>query len=142
MRGGAVFAVLALFAPMPAAAQAAADVPSRLELADSALARGKVLYGGDGNCAYCHGAAGAGTARGSDLTDGVWRHGDGGYLSIVEQIVHGVGHPTGGPVAPMPKRGMGNLTYPQVRAVAAYVWSLSHRVPPDTVAPAPPRRRR
>lgn len=142
MRSGAVVAVLALFAPMPAAAQAAADVPSRLELADSSLARGKKLYDAEGNCAGCHGAAGVGTSRGSDLTDDVWRHGDGGYLSIVEQIVHGVGHPTGGPVTPMPKRGMGNLTYPEVRAVAAYVWSLSHAVPRDTVAPAPPRRRR
>lgn len=142
MRSGVVFGVLALIAPMTVAAQASTDVPSRLELADSSLARGKQLYDGEGNCAYCHGAAGVGTTRGSDLTDDVWRHGDGGYLSIVEQIVHGVGHPTGGPVMPMPKRGMGNLTYPEVRAVAAYVWSLSHRVPKDTVPPAPTRRRR
>jgi mono/diheme cytochrome c family protein len=141
MRNGAVVAVLALVAPLPAAAQAATDVPSRQELADSSLARGRALYDGAGNCAYCHGTAGVGTSRGSDLTDDVWRHGDGGYLSIVEQIVHGVGHPTGGPVTPMPSRGMGPLTYPQVRAVAAYVWSLSHRVPRDTVAPAPRRRR-
>ena len=142
MRSDVVFAVLTLTAPMAAAAQASTDVPSRLELADSSLARGKQLYDGEGNCAYCHGAAGGGTTRGSDLTDEVWRHGDGGYLSIVEQIVHGVGHPTGGPVTPMPKRGMGNLTYPEVRAVVAYVWSLSHRVPKDTIPPAPTRRRR
>lgn len=141
MRSGVMIGVLALLAPAPAVAQAAADVPSRLELADSSLALGKRLYDGAGNCAFCHGAAGGGTSRGSDLTDNVWRHGDGGYLSIVEQIVHGVGHPTGGPVLPMPSRGMGSLTYPQVRAVAAYVWSLSHRVPRDTVAPAPRRRR-
>jgi mono/diheme cytochrome c family protein len=141
MRSGAVLAALALIAPMPAAAQAATDVPSRQELADSSLALGKRLYDGTGNCAWCHGAAGVGTSRGSDLTDDVWRHGDGGYLSIVEQVVHGVGHPTGGPVAPMPKRGMGNLTYPEVRAVAAYVWSLSHAVPRDTAVPAPRRRR-
>ena len=142
MRSGIVAGALALLAPAAVLAQATADVPSRAELADSSLAAGKRLYDGAGNCAYCHGAAGAGTTRGSDLTDGIWRHGDGGYLSIVEQVVHGVGHPTGGPVTPMPKRGMGNLTYPQVRAVAAYVWSLSHRVPQDTVPPAPSRRRR
>ena len=141
MRSGLLAGVLALIAPAPAMAQATADVPSRLELADSSLAKGKALYDGSGNCAYCHGTAGVGTSRGSDLTDDVWRHGDGGYLSIVEQIVHGVGHPTGGPVTPMPKRGMGNLSYPEVRAVAAYVWSLSHRVPRDTVTPAPRRRR-
>ena len=141
MRSGVMIGVLALLAPAPAAAQATADVPSRLELADSSLALGKRLYDGPGNCAFCHGAAGVGTSRGSDLTDSIWRHGDGGYLSIVEQIVHGVGHPTGGPVTPMPSRGMGPLTYPQVRAVAAYVWSLSHRVPRDTVVPAPRRRR-
>ena len=141
MRSGVMIGGLVLLAPAPVAAQAAADVPSRLEVADSSLALGKRLYEVAGNCAYCHGAAGVGTSRGSDLTDDVWRHGDGGYLSIVEQIVHGVGHPTGGPVLPMPSRGMGSLTYPQVRAVAAYVWSLSHRVPRDTVAPAPRRRR-
>ena len=141
MRSGVMIGGLVLLAPAPVAAQAAADVPSRLEVADSSLALGKRLYEGAGNCAYCHGAAGVGTSRGSDLTDDVWRHGDGGYLSIVEQIVHGVGHPTGGPVTPMPRRGMGPLTYTQMRAVAAYVWSLSHRVPRDSVTPAPRRRR-
>ena len=141
MRSAVMIGVLALLAPVPAVAQATADVPSRLELADSSLALGKRLYDGAGNCAFCHGAAGVGTSRGSDLTDDVWRHGDGGYLSIVEQIVHGVGHPTGGPVTPMPSRGMGTLTYTQMRAVAAYVWSLSHRVPRDSVTPAPRRRR-
>lgn len=134
--------LLLLAAPVAAAAQAPDDTPNAAELSDSSLAMGKALFHGAGNCSTCHGEAGRGSDRGANLTDGVWRHGNGGFLSIVERVVHGVDHPTGGPTTPMPRLTVGQLSYRQARSVAAYVWTLSHAIPASLrPSPSPSRPR-
>lgn len=88
---------------------------------------GRLIFAGPGLCFACHGPAGSGIERvGPDLTDTQWLHGDGGLESIARTVRDGVlqGSKTGGL---MPPRGGAGLSDEQVRAVAAYVWSLSRR---------------
>ena len=95
--------------------------PAMIALGDSVY-HGKV---GGGTCAVCHGPDAKGTTGlAPDLTDGTWLHGDGSYAFIVGLVEQGVPDPKQFP-APMPAKGGANLTPDQVRAVAAYVYSLS-----------------
>jgi mono/diheme cytochrome c family protein len=81
---------------------------------------------GGGTCAVCHGQDAKGTAGlAPDLTDAKWLNGDGSYGFIVGLVKTGVPNPKESP-APMPPMGGVTLTPEQVRAVAAYVYSLSH----------------
>ncbi|CAN5708857.1 hypothetical protein BH23GEM3_BH23GEM3_16130 [soil metagenome] len=77
-------------------------------------------------CVACHGAAGTGTQLGPSLNDQNWIHISGEYDEIVNITATGVARPREYP-APMPPRGGGNFTDEQVRSIAAYVFSLSHR---------------
>ena len=61
-----------------------------------------------------------------DLTDQQWINGDGSYDFIVNTITDGVPQPKQHP-APMPPKGGATLTDDQVKAVAAYEYSLSHK---------------
>ena len=87
------------------------------------IAQGKTLYQGAGICAACHGPDGTG-ASGPDLTDAEWLHSDGSYEAIVEQILAGVSADSSKSGIPMLPKGGSQLDDDQVRAVAAYVWSL------------------
>lgn len=60
----------------------------------------------------------------ADLTDKTWLHGDGSMAAIIATIEKGVPKPKQA-VAPMLPKGGVNLTSDQIRAVAAYVYSLS-----------------
>jgi mono/diheme cytochrome c family protein len=104
---------------------------------DSAIAWGRELFHGSANCAACHGEAGRGTDYGPNITGAMWLHGPGTYESIIEQVKHGVPASRSYTGEPMPQRGMVPMPEDAVRAVAAYVWSISH--PPQ---PPPPTRRR
>jgi mono/diheme cytochrome c family protein len=74
----------------------------------------------------CHGADAKGTpGLAPNLTDSKWLDSDGTYASIVATIQRGVPDPKDGP-SPMPPMGGANLTPAQVRAVAAYVYALTH----------------
>ena len=78
-------------------------------------------------CAACHGPAGAGMqGLGPNLTDQTWLNTDGSYDGIVQVINTGVAQPKEAQT-PMPAKG-GNtaLTDPQVRQLAAYIYSRSH----------------
>jgi len=88
---------------------------------------GQRLFGGAGLCSTCHGADARGL-RGlaGDLTDGEWKHLDGSYRAIVSTVEKGVSAERSGTGIPMPPRAGANLTDEQVRALAAYVWTLSH----------------
>jgi glucose/arabinose dehydrogenase/mono/diheme cytochrome c family protein len=83
---------------------------------------------GGATCVGCHGAAGTGTTLGPNLTHTQWLWGDGSYRSIVKTITAGVPEPKQYR-SPMPPMGGAQLTDDQVRAVAAYIWGLSHRAP-------------
>lgn len=79
---------------------------------------------GGGTCYVCHGQDGTGSAVGPNLTDGTWLNTDGTLEGITKTVQSGVPTPKEAP-APMPPMGGATLTPDQVRAVAAYVHSLS-----------------
>ena len=78
-------------------------------------------------CAACHGAGGAGTPSAPPLNDGQWLNISGAYPEIVTVINNGVPQPREHPGMMPPKGGRADLTEPQVRALAAYVFALSHQ---------------
>ena len=88
------------------------------------VAKGRELFAGTGLCVACHGFDAKG-AIGPDLTDTVWVHPDGSYLSLVARITRGVADSESVTGSIMPPRGGSSLTDEEIRAVAAYVWSLS-----------------
>ena len=90
------------------------------------VAEGQQVYAGAGICVACHGPDATGLI-GPDLTDAEWLIGDGEYQTLVDQILEGVPaeqatNPLG---AIMPPKGGAGITDDQVKAVAAYVWTLS-----------------
>ena len=87
---------------------------------------GKGIYNGAGICMSCHGATGEGIPNlGANLTDDEWLHIDGSYEQIVENIMTGVTAQESSSGVPMPAKGGTAITDDQVRAVSAYVWTLS-----------------
>jgi len=97
--------------------------PQQVALGDS-IFHGQVA---GGTCTACHGQDAKGTAVAPNLTDSQWLNGDGSYQFIVHTVTTGVPHPKQHP-APMPPKGGATLTDDQVKAVAAYVYSLSHKI--------------
>ena len=91
------------------------------------VALGDSIYHGQaagGICYTCHGPDANGTALAPDLTDQQWLNGDGNLEFITNVVRNGVQQPKQFP-GPMPAFG-GTLNDQQVRAVAAYVYSLSN----------------
>ena len=122
-RLGLLVAGLAVAASAPAAAQAklpAGVTPAMVE-------KGKAVFKGTGLCFACHGPEGKG-AVGPNLTDKEWIHvKDGDYAGIVALVTKGITAAeakTG--KGPMPPKGGAQITDEDVKAVSAYVWSLSH----------------
>jgi mono/diheme cytochrome c family protein len=86
---------------------------------------GKKLYAGAGLCSACHGPEGRGVqGLGANLSDAKWVHSDGSFDAIVRQILQGVTPDKSTTGVAMPPKGGSQLTEAQVRAVAAYVWTL------------------
>jgi mono/diheme cytochrome c family protein len=114
--------VFAVGSAQEPASQEPSPTPARLALGDSVY-HGRV---GGALCFVCHGPTGKGvTGTGPDLTDNEWLNADGTVASIEKVIAEGVEKPKKHP-APMPPKGGGQLTDSQIKAVAAYVYSLSH----------------
>ncbi len=86
---------------------------------------GEKIFKGQGMCSVCHGAGGKGGV-GSNLTDSTWIHSKGTYDEIVHQVTVGVTAKESTTGVPMPPKGGSSINETQVKAVAAYVWSLSH----------------
>jgi cbb3-type cytochrome c oxidase subunit III len=96
--------------------------------------QGEVVFKGEGNCWACHGADATGSRGvGPNLTDDDWWHSDGTYEAIVNQILSGVSSDQARNAfsAMMPPRGGSGINEEQVRAVAAYVWSLRQSRQPE-----------
>ena len=114
-------------APETAAQQGAAPAAQLPQGVTQAMAdEGKTLFHGAGLCFTCHGQNGAGMPNlGPNLGDAEWLHSDGSYDAIVNQINTGVpaAQSKSGTVMP-PKGGAAALTEDQVKAIAAYVYSL------------------
>jgi mono/diheme cytochrome c family protein len=89
------------------------------------VAEGNTLFHGAGICFTCHGQNGTGvTGLGPALNDGEWLHSDGSYEAIVNQIMNGVTATASKSGVAMPAKGGSAITDDQVKAVAAYVYSL------------------
>jgi glucose/arabinose dehydrogenase len=116
----------AAVAPQPQASHSSGAPAAGVDPASIAL--GKRLFAGEiagATCSGCHGARGEGSAVAPNLTDHVWLWGKGDPADIEAIIASGVPKPKHFP-APMPPGGGATLTKPQEKALAAYVWSLSH----------------
>ncbi|HEV2148583.1 MAG TPA: cytochrome c [Longimicrobiaceae bacterium] len=85
---------------------------------------GQQLYGTV--CVACHGPGGTGSPAGPQLTDGQWLNISGSFEEIGGVIANGVPNPKQYPGV-MPPRGGGNFDEAQIRALAAYVYALSHQ---------------
>jgi mono/diheme cytochrome c family protein len=86
---------------------------------------GKKLYAGAGICSACHGPDGKGIqGLGANLADDKWVHNDGSFEAIVRQIVQGVTPDKSSTGVAMPPKGGSQLSNEQIRAVAAYVWTM------------------
>ncbi len=115
-----LLAFAAVLGTRPAAAQApAAATPAQIALGDS-------VYHSKGNCYACHGATAQG-AVGPNLTDAEWLHHDGSMDALVKQISVGIPKEVSKSGIPMPAKGGASITDAEVKAVAAYVYSLSHK---------------
>src|SRR5690606_21722087 len=108
---------------------AAGSIPPGLT--EDEVERGRELFL---PCAVCHGFDGRGNQLGPSLRDTVWTHIDGSLASIEQLIRSGVPQPTQYPV-PMVPMGGGEFNDADLRAVAAYVYAISHPFP-DSVPPS------
>ncbi len=124
MRAGLLSLILVIAI---AAAAVAQDRPAGVT--DSIIERGSMVYHGPAKCSSCHGPRGEGSELGPSLRDDEWIRGAGSYEEILERVVHGVPRSETETGEPMPMRGVSELSDSDVRAVAAYVWSISHRTP-------------
>jgi cytochrome c5 len=123
-------------APGPAASVSASGLPARPNpqaaagITPQMIARGDTVFH-TSSCTECHGQRAKGTPHGPDLTSGRFAQTNGSYAEIVKVITTGV------PVdsiadpsfpEPMPARGgTPALSDDQIRSLAAYIYSLSHR---------------
>lgn len=123
-RLGLLVAAAALFGTGQAAAQEKAAAPAGVTPA--AIAKGDSIFHTSGLCYACHGTNAQG-AVGPNLTDAEWLHGDGSYDFIVATVTAGVPTEKAKKGVPMPPKGGSSITDDEVKAVAAYVYSLSHK---------------
>jgi mono/diheme cytochrome c family protein len=126
-RLGLLLAFAAALGASPAGAQTpAAATPDAVT--PTAVTQGDSIFHSKGNCYACHGANAQG-AVGPNLTDAEWIHSDGSYDAIVKQITTGVPKEESKSGILMPPKGGSAITDDEVKAVAAYVYSLSHKKP-------------
>lgn len=125
-----------LIATVPASAQVSPR-PRPEGVTDSSIAWGRQLFHGSANCAGCHGYEGRGTDDGPALSGALWLHGPGTYEWLVEQIKRGIPAHRTWTGKPMPMRGWSNMPDEDVRAVAAYVWAITHPPRPLPTKPRP-----
>lgn len=109
-------------APAGQAAAPKAQVTLPAGVTQAMVDEGKTVFGS--SCFACHGQEGAGGPLAPKLADNQWLNIGGSYDEIVQVVNNGVPQPKQHP-APMPPKGGAPLTDQQVRAVAAYVFSIS-----------------
>jgi cbb3-type cytochrome c oxidase subunit III len=106
----------------PPAEASAGAAPVTPEL----IAQGEKIYQSAGLCYACHGSNAQGSV-GPNLTDSEWLHSKGTFEEIVEQITKGVPKEQSKSGIPMPPKGGSTIGEEEIKAVAAYVYSLSHK---------------
>ena len=112
-------------APAAPAASMAAALPAGVTAAMVTV--GDSIFH-QGSCKNCHGVDAKGGLKGPDLTDTEWLQITGTYAEIVQTVTDGVPREKMKTKAQfaMRARGGSNLTDDQIKAVAAYVYTLSH----------------
>ena len=121
-----VLAIATLAWVSPLTAQRADSLPAGGTAA--MIGEGQKIYAGAGLCSACHGPQARGiTGLGPNLTDTEWLHSNGTFDALVAQITAGVPANKSKTGIAMPPKGGAALTEAQIRAVAAYVWSLGPR---------------
>jgi mono/diheme cytochrome c family protein len=91
------------------------------------IEEGGTIFRGAGLCHACHGQQGKGIPNlGADLSDDDWIHSDGSLDGIITTIKNGVSGDKSTVGTTMPPKGGSAISDEQIKAVAAYVWSLSH----------------
>ena len=111
----------------PATPQAASEAPPGAS-SSALIAQGDAVFHGSGNCYACHGSKGEGLV-GPNLTDSEWIHSKGTLAEIEAQIIHGVPKEESKSGIPMPPKGGSTISDEDVKACAAYVYSLSQKGP-------------
>ena len=109
-------------AAQPAGFDPTSITPTMIALGDS-LFHGLI---GATSCQACHGADGAQATVAPNLTDDQWLHSDGSWEGIYNTVKSGVMAPKQF-TSVMPPYGGAPMTEEKTRAVAAYVYSLSHK---------------
>ena len=113
--------------PAPKPATAEAGLPA--DITASMIAVGDSIFH-KSSCQRCHGMDAKGTVRGPDLTDTTWSQIGGSYAEIAAIVTTGVPKAkikmSSAPFEMKPRGGT-NLSDEQIRDVAAYVFTLSHR---------------
>lgn len=121
-----VLAIVAVVWTSPLVAQRSDSLPAGVTAA--MITDGQKIYAGPGLCSACHGPQAKGiNGLGPNLTDAEWLHSNGTYEALVVQITAGVPANKSKSGVAMPAKGGAALTETQLRAVAAYVWSLGPR---------------
>lgn len=130
----APLAALTLAACAQASGSAAATAPAPGGPVMPALVTPANVAMGDsifhsGGCQRCHGQKGVGAQNGPSLVAGPWLHSTGKYEEIVQTITTGVPRTAlKDQSRRFPMNGRGgqmNLNDDQIKAVAAYVWTIS-----------------
>ncbi len=124
--GVGLFASILIVAAAGSASAQTADKSSAAPTDPAVIAHGDSVFHGAGNCYACHGSKAEGII-GPNLTDAEWIHSKGTYQDIVNQVNHGVPKEESKSGVVMPPRGGATLTDDDVKAVAAYVYSLGHK---------------
>jgi mono/diheme cytochrome c family protein len=99
-----------------------------VDVTPAMIEEGKSLFA-TSSCAKCHGAGGVGGQNGPNLTDATWVQSDGSYDGILKTIQTGVPKANIKGTYPFAMRPMGGGSFSeaQVRSIAAYIYSISHR---------------
>ena len=103
-----------------------AAAPAPAGITPELIAQGDKVFHGPGNCYACHGTNAEG-AVGPNLTDAEWLRSKGSFEDILAQVTNGVSKEEAKTGIPMPPKGGGSISDEDVKAVAAYVYSLSHK---------------
>ena len=123
IRLGLLVAVALLVGTGPAAAQ---EKAAPAGVTPAAIAKGDSIFHKSGLCYACHGSNAEG-AVGPNLTDAEWLQGDGSFDMIVATVTSGVPAEKAKKGIAMPPKGGSSISDEDVKAVAAYVYSLGHR---------------
>lgn len=121
LRATMALGMLTVLSAAPARAQAIPEGATK-----EMVTKGNEIYHKQGLCYACHGQDGKGMV-GPNLTDDVWLHSKGTFEDIIKTITVGVAKEQSKSGVPMPAKGGSAISADDIKAVAAYVYSLGHK---------------